>query len=140
MTHIGFPHSDIHGSKLSSCSPWLFAGKHVLHRLLVPRHPSYALSSLTYSHHLSGSRRFKALSWSFTIVRCLVRFRDFVRHLTPRGVRLDLPRISQMNFRMLSASCSSLRLSDGDTDSCGSVEDIGIEPMTSALQRPRSPS
>ena len=48
MTHIGFPHSDIHGSKLSSSSPWLFAGKHVLHRLLVPRHPPYALSNLTF--------------------------------------------------------------------------------------------
>jgi hypothetical protein len=47
MTPAGFPHSDIHGSKLESSSPWLFAGFRVLHRLLVPRHPPCALCSLT---------------------------------------------------------------------------------------------
>ena len=31
-------------------SPQLFAAYHVLHRLLVPRHSPYALSSLTYFH------------------------------------------------------------------------------------------
>ena len=44
----GFPHSDIHGSILICSSPWLFAAYHVFHRLLVPRHPPCALSSLTY--------------------------------------------------------------------------------------------
>ena len=44
----GFPHSDIHGSKDICSSPWLFAAYHVLHRLSVPRHPPYALSSLTF--------------------------------------------------------------------------------------------
>jgi hypothetical protein len=43
----GFPHSDILGSKGASPSPRLFAGSHVLHRRLAPRHPPYALSSLT---------------------------------------------------------------------------------------------
>jgi hypothetical protein len=37
------PHSDIHGSKPARGSPWLFAACHVLHRLLVPRHPPNAL-------------------------------------------------------------------------------------------------
>ena len=41
------PHSEIHGSKLVCNSPWLIAAYHVLHRLLVPRHPPYALSNLT---------------------------------------------------------------------------------------------
>ena len=44
----GFPHSDIHGSKDICSSPWLFAAYHVFRRLLVPRHPPCALSSLTY--------------------------------------------------------------------------------------------
>ena len=44
----GFPHSDIHGSKDICSSPWLFAAYHVLRRLSVPRHPPYALYSLTY--------------------------------------------------------------------------------------------
>src|SRR3984957_9323791 len=43
----GFPHSDIPGSKPVCGSPKLFAAYHVLHRLLAPRHPPYALSSLT---------------------------------------------------------------------------------------------
>ena len=47
MTVVGFPHSDIHGSILACSSPWLFAAYRVLHRLLAPRHPPYALSSLT---------------------------------------------------------------------------------------------
>ncbi len=47
LTSGGFPHSDIPGSKGVSPSPRLFAGNHVLHRRLAPRHPPYALSSLT---------------------------------------------------------------------------------------------
>ena len=42
----GLPHSDIHGSTPARGSPWLFAACHVLHRLLVPRHPPNALLSL----------------------------------------------------------------------------------------------
>ena len=47
MTQSGFPHSEIPGSKPACGSPRLIAACHVLHRLLVPRHPPYALSSLT---------------------------------------------------------------------------------------------
>jgi hypothetical protein len=42
----GFPHSEIHGSKPIPGSPWLNAGYHVLHRLLLPRHPPNALFAL----------------------------------------------------------------------------------------------
>ena len=42
----GFPHSEIHGSKPIPGSPWLIAGYHVLHRLLLPRHPPNALFAL----------------------------------------------------------------------------------------------
>ena len=42
----GFPHSEIHGSKLILSSPWLIAEYHVLHRLLLPRHPPNALFAL----------------------------------------------------------------------------------------------
>ena len=47
MTPAGFPHSDIPGSTRICRYPRLFAAYHVLHRLLVPRHPPCALSSLT---------------------------------------------------------------------------------------------
>ena len=42
----GLPHSDIHGSTPARGSPWLFAACHVLHRLLMPRHPPNALIAL----------------------------------------------------------------------------------------------
>ena len=47
MTPTGFPHSEISGSTLVCNSPELIAANHVLHRLLAPRHPPRALSSLT---------------------------------------------------------------------------------------------
>ena len=51
MNRGGLPHSEIFGSKLVCSSPKLFAACHVLHRLLAPRHPPYALSSLTIETH-----------------------------------------------------------------------------------------
>ena len=44
---IEFPHSDIHVLSIICIYAWLFAAYHVLHRLLMPRHSPYALSSLT---------------------------------------------------------------------------------------------
>ena len=46
-----FPHSEISGSKDICSSPKLIAAYHVFHRLLVPRHPPCALSSLTNFYH-----------------------------------------------------------------------------------------
>ena len=43
----GFPHSEISGSTGICPSPKLIAAYHVFHRLLVPRHPPYALISIT---------------------------------------------------------------------------------------------
>ena len=45
----GFPHSEIHESMDICSSSWLIAACHVLLRLLMPRHSSYALISLTLS-------------------------------------------------------------------------------------------
>ena len=42
---IGFPHSEICGSKVAHTSPQLIAACHVLHRLCMPRHPPNALTS-----------------------------------------------------------------------------------------------
>ena len=42
----GLPHSEIRGSKLILSSPRLIAEYHVLHRLLLPRHPPNALFAL----------------------------------------------------------------------------------------------
>ena len=43
----GFSHSEISGLELIISLPKLIADYHVLHRLLLPRHPSYALIHLT---------------------------------------------------------------------------------------------
>ena len=48
MTPVEFPHSDIPGFAVVCTYPRLIAAYHVLHRLLVPRHPPSALSSLIY--------------------------------------------------------------------------------------------
>ena len=47
MTPAAFPHSEILGSTPAYGSPRLIAVNHVLLRLLTPRHPPCALTSLT---------------------------------------------------------------------------------------------
>ena len=65
ITPGGFPHSDISGSTLARNSPKHFAACHVLRRLLAPRHPPHALSSLTYSVHAAS-----------TVLACAVQLRS----------------------------------------------------------------
>ena len=57
----GFPHSDIHGSMAAFASPWLFADRCVLRRLLVPRHSPCALCSLT----ILRKPQSKQFNWCF---------------------------------------------------------------------------
>ena len=79
-----FPHSEISGSKDICSSPKLFAAYHVFHRLLVPRHPPCALSSLTRCLFAAGTalkRRCIALHpWSL----CLLDSFGYVSFDTPR--------------------------------------------------------
>src|SRR5690606_19104409 len=56
MSPAGFPHSEISGSKLVCSSPKLIAAYRVLHRLLTPRHPPFALSSLIEAFACARSR------------------------------------------------------------------------------------
>ena len=74
----GLPHSDIHGSTPARGSPWLFAACHVLHRLLVPRHPPNALLMLdiivpgpkTGDHHAQKpSSGYKDGIWKYCVFR-----------------------------------------------------------------------
>ena len=69
----GFPHSEIPGSKAVSACPGLIAGNHVLHRRLAPRHPPYALSSLTIksAQHTKTSIQPSAISLQLKPVRVL---------------------------------------------------------------------
>ena len=80
----GFPHSDISGSMDICSSPKLFAAYHVFHRLLVPRHPPCALSSLTSCISAAGTafirRRIALHPWSL----CLLDSFGYVSFDTPR--------------------------------------------------------
>src|SRR5580765_7030218 len=77
MTPAGFPHSDIPGSKTVCVSPRLIAAYHVLHRLLVPRHPPCTLSSLT---GFSKVLQLCIPSVSYSVVNERSRRRSVARH------------------------------------------------------------
>ena len=73
-----FPHSEISGSKDICSSPKLFAAYHVFRRLLVPRHPPCALSSLTnFTIHIAlwmlvqVSFAFTNISWFLSRMSCI---------------------------------------------------------------------
>ena len=53
---VGFPHSEIPGSKPACGSPRLIAACHVLRRLSSPRHPPCTLNSLTKLECLTNRR------------------------------------------------------------------------------------
>ena len=59
-----FPHSEIFGSKCVCHSPKLIAAYHVLHRLLVPRHPPKALSSLKNGVNLAKNHLNQSIQFS----------------------------------------------------------------------------
>lgn len=69
-----FSHSETPGSKLASSSPGLIAGNHVLHRLIVPRHPSYALKYLTILCSTQANFSQNCLDFCYTIVSTLNSF------------------------------------------------------------------
>jgi len=59
----GLPHSEILGSKVILTSPKLIAEYHVLHRLLLPRHPPNALIALDLTQKEQGPFRSKACTF-----------------------------------------------------------------------------
>ena len=140
---VGFPHSEISGSKPVSGSPELIAAVHVLRRLWLPRHPPYALCSLTLSlRHASRSR-----AGFDSREPCPMRpFDSFVS--LPFG-RYDLQETFLRNvFFAIQLSMNRGRspCRADDTLRCRwlklfrCVELNGIEPMTSGLQSQRSPN
>ena len=52
LQYIRLSHSEIFGLSIVCIYPKLIAAYHVLHRLLVPRHPPYALIRFKYCIHL----------------------------------------------------------------------------------------
>jgi hypothetical protein len=86
---VGFPHSDIPGSKPACGSPRLFAACHVLHRLLAPRHPLYALSSLIIKltqYVVSQGAPKRLRTPELAAVAKLLAFHQFVRPVSRRSI------------------------------------------------------
>ena len=110
MTRIGLPHSEILGSKVVCTSPRLIAAYHVLRRLSVPRHPPYALISLT-----------KTGFQQITTVLCKESILQFGKLCIPNSYS-----IVKEQLQILSQNTTL-------------VEITGIEPVTSGLQSRRSP-
>ena len=79
----GFPHSDICGSMDICSSPQLFAAYHVFLRLLVPRHPPCALSSLTSLAQCIALHRlvvFLFLVFSDVLIKIFLSFSRFIQY------------------------------------------------------------
>ena len=91
----GFPHSEIPGSKPACGSPRLIAACHVLHRLLLPRHPPCALSSLTikFTRHTAAS--------SCTSFWLSARSASHTPHKLYGPVYLLLARITSFTLKLL---------------------------------------
>ena len=92
MTPVGLPHSGTHGSMPAYGSPWHFAADRALLRLLAPRHPPYALSSLTSSYMLRHFG-FSCESFDFFFYLCSFQRTVFAPIIdsAPRAGRESVP-------------------------------------------------
>src|SRR5882757_7650212 len=137
---MGFPHSEIFGSKCAGNSPKRIAACHVLHRLSVPRHPPNALIVLDLT--------FCQRNGDLTVT---ISARS-VQGTTPTTKTAFLPNPSTLPRRQsedLDFKTSSLPINDVKERTLrrhtallfyAMVEADGIEPTTSCLQSRRSPN
>ena len=164
----GLPHSEIHGSKLILSSPWLIAEYHVLHRLLLPRHPPNALIALDSIRkkkdlRLSGprpfalrGRRFRSKACTFPALSSsertwlvyltwttlsLVPCPKAGHHCSPTWLQPTTPIISLNDVKCVHGTRVRQDGKASAFRSCRQmVEPNGFEPMTSCLQSRRSTS
>ena len=135
MTPAGFPHSDIPGSTRICRYPRLFAAYHVLHRLLVPRHPPCALSSLT--GHPFGACSL-VTRFSYSVVNDLARTARFESSSRARGAGIERYLVGPVGSPAGAEARGSL--SARSLLVAAMVEIAGVEPATSGLQSRRSAS
>ena len=121
---MGFPIRKSPDQSLLSSFPRLIAADHVLHRHLTPRHPPFALTSLTKTVDAKTQKGFRTSCFGFlgiTQRRSLYGTQTIQLSKTERIETASMGRITPTAKKNL-------------------VELIGIEPTTSGLQSPRSPS
>ena len=135
MTPAGFPHSDIPGSTRICRYPRLFAAYHVLHRLLVPRHPPCALSSLT--GHPFGACSL-VTRFSYSVVNDLARTARSGSSSRARGAMIERCLVGPVGSPAGAEARGSLEARSLLV--AAMVEIAGVEPATSGLQSRRSAS
>src|SRR5690606_32344604 len=100
ITEGGLPHSEISGSQLTYSSPKHIGVSPVLHRLLVPRHPSCALSNLTIWLNPKG------------FDRCLASAPSSLRHFASSASISQHQLAYSLCFLYLATDCSSSQVAE----------------------------
>ena len=122
MNRIRLPHSEIPGSMPICGSPRLIAAYHVLHRLLVPRHPLCALAIL---HRLDP----------FPLLRLRGAGKSSqglfaVLQIAPEQAQLNL-----LSYPVRSCQGTGTRRNSRNVSLSWMVGRTGLEPVTPALSR-----
>ena len=151
MNGGGFPHSDIRGSKPADGSPRLIAVCRVLHRLMVPRHPSCARirlarynlasryvailfksSTSVFKDQENGAERPPAGGGSRIRTGDILLAKQTLYQLsyTPKGFMVGLTRIELVTSSLSGTRSNQLSY----TPISVLVEPKGLEPSTSCLQ------
>ena len=106
----GFPHSDITGSKRTSSSPMHIVGSHVLHRLLLPRHPPCALINLTTKIYIPNLMSYEILISTLLLITHNIHYLVFKEQNLEKSNDLSkLSKIIKCSFYIRTfVSCTSL--------------------------------
>ena len=117
---VGFPHSEIIGSKLIRSSPTLIAAYYVLHRLCTPRHPLNALKTLDRSHYQCPQHQQHPtlLKWNVSVVRivechcnhCSGFDRSDQINQISRGISVPPRGAGQTEQKAISLRCRKIRI------------------------------
>ena len=140
----GFPIRTPSGQRLFGSYPRLIAAFRVLRRLLAPRHPPYALSSLTAILVGDGCRRpGQSLPWGRVkgLLYATFRYSIVKEPVVPIRDGSDCSAHAFSSAPPSFAHSTSLRATEGSFRRRRKlVETSGLEPPTSGLQSRRSPS
>ena len=145
-------HSEIHGLTPACGSPWLIATCYVLHRLLAPRHPPQALSSLiTKEMVLKNHHSANCIFLPYNICYLCVDFKERPKLRPPAACApFGLVRKSLLQTKMvgvtgvepvtlrLSSACSNQLSYTPARPSARLVELRRVELLTYSLQSYRS--
>ena len=145
MTGAGLPHSETSGSKCACHSPELIAACRVLHRLVMPRHPSCARIRLAEDSKTSSN----LVTLQFLIPRLCSCQRstppeggeilsDAPKRAVPQGGLVGVPGIEPGTSSLSGTRSNQLSYTPARAPTAKMVEAAGFEPAASSLQSWRS--